>query len=362
MQCKECGAENQDGKFCEKCGADLENIAEETPCEETPCEQEIPVQADDQPDNTAQAEEQERLPEKSAEVRSALYNMDMYNTGTITHPSEKPVKKRKFYCPKNPVLWSFLWLLVFAAVLAALTVVFFNVKLGGLEIVFGIIFAVFTAAVLALDFGFYLPDALRLKRMFKGKGVRFSYTLNDDEVKDLAQKARKKNRLLYLIAAIIGLLFSAYYIYILADAIVKTNLMWISLAFSLGVFVIFTALFFIMPKINYERMLQGGEQVIIGERSVYYGGNYYHWRKIQPDATIANISSRKNELELTFTQEFSNGSTKRRKLELHLPDRELKNARKLVKECEKNYKAYQEKQAKMSVLNEAQDEDKKEKD
>lgn len=357
MQCKQCGAENQEGKFCEKCGANLENITEETPCE-----QEMPVQADEQPDNTAQAEEQEKLPEKSAEVKSALYNMDVYNTGTMTHPSEKPVKKRKFYCPKNPMLWSFLWLLGFAAVLAVLTVIFFNVRLNGLEIVFGIVFAVFTAAVLALDFGFYLPDALRLKRMFKGKGVRLSYTLTDDEVEDLAQKARKKNRLLYLIAAIIGLLFSAYYIYILADAIVKTNLMWISLAFSLGVFVIFTALFFIMPKINYERMLRGGEQVIIGERSVYYGGNYYHWRKIQPEATLGNVSSRKNELQLTFTQEFSNGSTKRRKLELHLPDRELKNASKLVKEYEKSYKAYQEKKAKMSVLNEAQDEDKKEKD
>ncbi len=385
MICKNCGAETPNGKFCVKCGAELEqeineaaepeaeiktevNTAEtdiasekaEGPAEEA---EEGPEEAEEKPEEAEEKpDEAEYEPKESSEdIKKALYNLDAYQAGTMTRPDEKPAVKRKFYCPKNPMLWSFLWLLAFAAILGALTAVFFNVQLDGLQIIFGITFAVFTAAVLVIDFGYYLPNALRLDRMFRGKGLKLQYRLDDDEIEELAQKAKKKNRIFYLLIALAGLAFSGYYVYILADAVVKTRLMWVSLIFSICVFVIFTALFFIMPKINYDRMKQGGDKVLIGERSVFYGGNYYHWRNIQPEATFANISTRKNELQITFTQEFKNGSTKRRRLDMYIPDRELKKGAALLKEYEKSCKAYQKKQAKNSVLNEAQDESKKEK-
>ena len=132
---------------------------------------------------------------------------------------------------------------------------------------------------------------------------------------------------------------------------VKTNLMWISLFFSIGVFVIFALLFFIMPKFNYERMMQNGSRVIVGNKSVYYGGTYYHWRKIQPDATFGNLNTKRHRLEIVFTQEQKNGDTKRRKVEMYAPDTAIRDISRLLGEYETSIKKYQEKQAKNSIIN-----------
>lgn len=302
--------------------------------------EEAPPQ-DDEPDDTEP---------KSAEVQEALDKLEKYEAGTITHPDERPRAKRSFWCPKNPMLWSFMWLLAFGAALGGLAALFFTIDISGTQIVFGIAFAVFAIAVLFLDFSYYLPAALDLSRLFRGKGVRLEYKLKDHELVEQAEKAKNRNRGFYLAIGLFGLAFAIYYIYILSTAVVKLSIMWISLTFSICVFVICGLLFFLMPKYNYLRMMQGGKRVIIGEKSVYYGGNYYHWRNVQPEATFGNVNSKKHELQLTFVQEFKNGKSQRRKVDLYIPDRELKNAANLVNALEISAKAYQEKQLKNSVL------------
>ena len=388
MICKSCGAENENVRFCTECGAPLEQeeiavppeIAQEQPQETERLEESdgaaenfstLPEDFEELPPLPDQPWEEEPFPlpaeegseseeygePKSAEVREALENLEKYEAGTITHPSEKPKEKRSFWCPKNPVLWSFLWLLGFGALLGGLTALFFAIDIEGTQIIFGIVFAVFTAAVLGIDFAYYLPAAFTLDRLFKGKGVKLEYRLKDYELVEQAEKAKKRNRGFYVAIGLFGLAFTIYYIYILATAIVQTKLMWISLAFSICVFIICGLLFFIMPKFNYMRMMQGGKRVIIGESSVYYGGNYYHWSSIQPEATLANVNSRKHELQLTFLQVFKNGRTQRRRLDVYLPDRELGNAANLAKAFEVTAKAYHEKQLQISILSENRDKD-----
>lgn len=337
MKCNECGAESQSEKFCSECGA---------PLEAEPAELSAAAEA-----AIDGAEEIDTEEEKSEDVKDALENLEKYEQGTITHPKDKPKKKSKFWCPKNPMLWSFLWLLLFGIVLGILTAVFFKTDLGGTEIVFGIFFAIFTAGVTAIDFIYYFPAALALDKLLKGKGIRLEYRLKDYELVDLAEKAKKHNRGFYLAIGLFGLAFTIYYIYILATATVQTTLMWISLIFSICVFAIFALLFFLMPKINYERMMENGSRVIIGSKSVYYGGNYYHWRSIQPDATFGNLNTKRHELELTFTQEFKNGDTKRKKLSIYAPDSAIKGISKLLKEYESSVKKYRERQTKNSIIN-----------
>lgn len=375
MICKSCGAENENLKFCTECGAPLEQETETAGEHDITAETfstlpedfaELPPLPDElrgeelfplpeEPGAEESFEAEEDGEPKSEEVKEALENLEKYEAGTITHPSEKPKEKRSFWCPKNPVLWSFLWLLAFGALLGGLTALFFAIDLEGTQIIFGIAFAVFTAAVLGIDFTYYLPAALTLDRLFKGKGVRLEYQLKEHELVEQAEKAKSRNRGFYVAIGLFGLAFSIYYIYILATAIVQTRLMWISLVFSICVFVVFALLFFIMPRFNYMRMMQGGKRVIIGEKSVYYGGNYYHWRSVQPEATLANVNSRRHEFQLTFLQVFKNGKTQRRKVEVYLPDRELGNAANLAKAYEVSAKAYHEKQLQNSILNESQD-------
>lgn len=339
MKCKECGAENQSEKFCTECGALLEASED---AEQLTAPEHIYDEQDEQKEQDA----------KDENVKDALEKLEKYEEGTITHPNDKPKKKRKFWCPKNPMLWSFLLLLLFGAVLAVLSLIFFKTDLSGTEIVFGIVFAIFAAGVIAIDCIFYFPSALALDKLLKGKGARLEYRLKDYELVDLAEKAKKRNRGFYLAIGLFGLAFTIYYIYILSTATVQTTLMWISLIFSICVFVIFALLFFLMPKLNYDRMMENGSRVIIGSKSVYYGGNYYHWRSIQPDATFGNLNTKRHELELTFTQEFKNGSTKRKKLTVYAPDSAIKGISKLLKEYETSIKKYREKQTKNSIVNE----------
>lgn len=378
MKCNKCGYENTaESRFCMECGAPLDKASEQS-------QDFSESDRDFVPGMTAENDAAEAFSEADfANTRyvnepsdhngtaisdgtyndsgdneddyestsEALENLKKFEEGSITHPNDKPKEKRKFYCPQNPMLWSFLWLLLFGAVLGVLSAYFFNVDLDGTQIAFGIAFSVFTAAVLVIDFIYYFPAALTLDKLLKGKGVRLEYRLKKYELVDLAEEAKKRNRGFYLAIGLFGFAFSIYYIYILATAIVKTNLMWISLFFSIGVFVIFALLFFIMPKFNYERMMQNGSRVIVGNKSVYYGGTYYHWRKIQPDATFGNLNTKRHRLEIVFTQEQKNGDTKRRKVEMYAPDTAIRDISRLLGEYETSIKKYQEKQAKNSIIN-----------
>ncbi len=362
MKCSNCGHENNEGKFCEDCGLPLATASESPP--ENIVDQNNSENFDGSlfdgmedfdiaPKVTKESEhfnENDENESKKKDADAALENLKKFEEGTITHPDDKPKQKRKFYCPRNPMLWSFLWLLLFGAVLGVLSIFFFNVDLDGTQIVFGIVFTVFTAAVLVIDFAYYFPAALTLDKLLKGKGAKLEYRLKKHELIDLAEKAKKRNRGFYIAIALFGLAFSVYYIYILANAMVKTNLMWISLFFSIGVFAIFALLFFVMPKFNYERMMQNGERVIVGSKSVYYGGTYYHWGKIMPEATYGTLNTKKHKLEIIFTQELKNGDTKRRKVEMYAPDSAIREITALLKEYEKSAVKYRETHAKSSVL------------
>ncbi|MCM1297954.1 MAG: hypothetical protein NC203_01670 [Firmicutes bacterium] len=355
MKCSKCGAEVKTGKFCEECGAPLEEASEQGSQSLTEADF---AQADiEKIDKEADTE----YPDERDADR-ALSNLQKYEEGTITHPDDKPKKKGKLWCPQNPMLWAFIWLTLFGLVLVGLILLFFNIDIGGTQVIFGISFGVLAAAVFCFSFIYYLPAALNLDRLLKGKDVRLEYKLKDFELVDLAEKAKKRNRGFYIAISLFGLAFSIYYIYILANATIQTTLMKVSLIFSLSVFVIFAVLLFLMPKLNYARMMENGKRVIIGNKAVYYGGNYYHWRCTNPKATFGNVSSNRHELEITFTQEFRQGRTKRRRVEMYAPDTALKGITKLLGEYEKDRKEYEAKLREISILNEKKAEEKKRKE
>ncbi len=366
MKCGECGAENQNGSFCEECGAKLDNSDQkkenndqeninkkqkkkEQKQKENTNQREISDENTENTENDRNTDNADNL-EKDENVKEALNNLKIYEEGTITDPKDKAPKKRKFHCPQNPMLWSFGWLFLFGAVLTGLTFVFFNTDLSGTQLFFGISFAVFSAVVLAIDFIYYFPAALQLDKLLKGKGVRLEYGLKKYELIDLAERAKSRNRGFYLAIGLFGLAFTVYYIYILATASIQTTLMWVSLIFSFCVFAIFAVLFFLMPKFNYDRMLENGSRVIVGDKSVYYGGNYYHWRKVAPDATFANFNTKKHILEITFVQDFKSGKSQKRRVEMYAPDTAIKDINKLLAEYEKNNKKYREKKEQMSIV------------
>ena len=378
MKCSKCGAENQRGKFCQECGELLEEQTEEGKNErENERENEQTEEGKEEPkkgkrknekaaknhkeDNKEKAagkEADEDIPRSKEEeqeeydVKEALLNLEKYEQGTITDPKDKPKdKKKSFLYPQNPMLWSFLWLLLFGAILGALSAIFFGTDLEGKETVFGIIFAIFAAAVLGIDFIYYFPAALQLDKLLKGKGVRLEYRLKNYELIEIAEKAKKRNRGFYLAIGLFGLAFSIYYIYILATTVQQTTLMWISLIFSACVFIICAALFFVMPKFNYGKTMENGSRVIIGNKSVYYGGTYYHWRKVQPDATFGKVNTKKHELEITFTQDFKNGKSQKQRVELYAPDTSLREITRLLEEYEKSNKKYREKKEETSEVN-----------
>ena len=378
MKCSKCGAENQRGKFCQECGELLEEQMEEGKNErENERENERTEEGKEEPkkgkrknekaaknhkeDNKEKAagkEADEDIPRSKEEeqeeydVKEALLNLEKYEQGTITDPKDKPKdKKKSFLYPQNPMLWSFLWLLLFGAILGALSAIFFGTDLEGKETVFGIIFAIFAAAVLGIDFIYYFPAALQLDKLLKGKGVRLEYRLKNYELIEIAEKAKQRNRGFYLAIGLFGLAFSIYYIYILATTVQQTTLMWISLIFSACVFIICAALFFVMPKFNYGKTMENGSRVIIGNKSVYYGGTYYHWRKVQPDATFGKVNTKKHELEITFTQDFKNGKSQKQRVELYAPDTSLREITRLLEEYEKSNKKYREKKEETSEVN-----------
>lgn len=365
MKCSKCGAEVKAGKFCEECGAPLEErFAKKENGGEPPYEAESAIASENSQERLSDTDFADAYIEEPAEeeISEALSNLKKYEEGTITHPDDKPKKKSKFWCPQNPMLWAFIWLTAFGLVLVGLIFLFFNIDIGGTQIAFGVSFGVFAAAVFCFSFIYYLPAAVNLDRLLKGKGVRLEYKLKDYELVEQAEKAKKRNRGFYIAISLFGLAFSIYYIYILANATIQTTLMKVSLIFSLSVFVIFALLLFLMPKFNYARMMENGKRVIIGNKAVYYGGSYYHWRCTNPKATFGNINSNRHELEITFTQEFRQGKYRRRKVEMYAPDTALKGITNLLSEYERDRREYEAQLKETSILNEKKAAEKKQRE
>lgn len=333
MKCKKCGAEIGTAKFCTECGTKIDEIVAES---ETVSATEIKSASEPENDN--------------AELKKAMENLKSFEEGTITDPSEKPVVKRKPFCWKNPVLGNFLGLLIVTAILALVTVIFFNVEGNGVVIFYRIAFTVITAAVFALAILVYLPNAFRLDKMLKGKNVKFEYKIRKEELEPLAKKARKRNRVWYLIVAIAGLGFTSYYAYICATAAESNFLFWLSFWFSFAVFAVATALFFIMPILNHNRMLENGQRVIIGEKSVYYGGFYRRFFGTEPKLTYGKYNSKTNEFTLTFTKVSKNGNESKKKIEMYAPIKESNNIMKLLDLYEIDIREYRLKQQRNSIL------------
>lgn len=291
----------------------------------------------------------DEISQKAEEIKNALDEWE-HRESNRSSAAKKPEKKHSFIYPKNSVMAAFVCLIGFAVILAILSAVFFGVDLDGNQVIFGVAFTIFAAAVTGIALIYYLPAALELNKLLGGKGVRMRYKLKNYEVIDLAEQAKNKNRGFYLAVSLFGLAFSIYYIVILSQAIVKTNLMYASLIFSACVFVFFALLFFFVPKYNYNRMMESGNIVIIGVKSVYFGGIYYHWHKVNPAATEANMD-KKHRLEITFAREFKNGKIKKEKVTVYVPEREMETAQKLLEEYKKSYQKYSQEQKKHSILN-----------
>ena len=325
MICKKCGEETDGVKFCTKCGADLKEQAEA-------------VNAVYDDDETV-----------SQEVKRARENVKSYEEGTI-QLVDKTESKRKFYCPKNPMLASFLALLAFGAVLAVVDIILWN---SGIEDPMGIIaplvFLLLPLAILTIGVIYFLLPSVKLDRLFKGKGVLMEYRLAKDELEEQAQRAKKNNRIVYIIGGVLALLFTVFYAYRITSA-EGTPLLWASFWISLAICAAFIVLLVIMPKVNYEMMMENGGRVIIGEKSVYYGGRYYWWSKIEPKLTYGNYNQKKEQLVLTYTSVKKDGATKKKRVEIFAPERELKGITKMLSVFEINVKEYRLQEEKNKII------------
>ncbi len=121
MKCSNCGHENNEGKFCEDCGLPLATASESPP--ENIVDQNNSENFDGSlfdgmedfdiaPKVTKESEhfnenDENESKKKDPDADAALENLKKFEEGTITHPDDKPKQKRKFYCPRNPMLWSF---------------------------------------------------------------------------------------------------------------------------------------------------------------------------------------------------------------------------------------------------------------
>lgn len=289
MVCTNCGAEIGDSKFCTECGTKVGA----TPEASTP-------------------------QSRDEALERALENLKKFEEGTI-EPDEEVKVKRKPFCWKNPVLGTTVILLIATVLCVLMTVIFFNIEN---TIPHRIIFIVLSAALLALTVLVYLPNAFRLDKMLRGKDVKFEYRIREEEIEPLAKKARKKNRIWYLIVAIVSLGFTSYYAYLCATAVDSNAILWTPFWFCLAVFAVSTAMFFLVPILNYNRMMENGKHVIIGEKAVYYGGQYHHWFGIEPMLTYGKYNSKTNEFTLTFTKVAKDGSETKKKVEMYAPIKE----------------------------------------
>ena len=328
MICKKCGAETDGAKFCTKCGASLTDQIENANANADLNDDDAPV---------------------SEEVRRARESVKSYEEGTI-QLADKAESKRKFYCPKNPMLASFLALLAFSAVLAVVDIILWNSGIEGpMGIIAPLVFLLLPLAILTLGVFYFLLPSVKLDRLFKGKGVLMEYKLKRDELEEQAERAKKKNRIVYIIGGVLALLFTVFYAYRLTSAD-GTPLLWASFWISLAICAAFIVLLVIMPKVNYEMMMENGGRVIIGEKSVYYGGRYYWWSKIEPKLTYGNYNQKKEQLALTYTSVKRDGDTKKKRVEIFAPERELKAITKMLSVFETNVKEYRLQEEKNKII------------
>lgn len=324
MICRKCGKEFEDEKFCMHCGAPADASAADTHTEDG---------------------DEELVTE---DVKRARDRVKSFEEGSIELKEKKSIK-RKVYCPKNPMLASFLALLAFGGLLGIIDVILWNTASDPLGYVTAVLFMLIALAIIALGVIFYLIPAFRLDRLFKGKNVVLEYKLRREEIEEQAQRARKKNRLIYIGGAVVSALFTVFYAYRLTST-EPYALLWISFWVSLVLCAAFITLFIIMPRVNYEMMLENGERVIISSSSVYYGGTYYHWNKIEPKLTYGNYNPKKESLVLTYTRLKKDGSAKKKRVELFAPERELKGITKMLGVFELNVKEYRLQEEKNKII------------
>ena len=327
MTCKKCGAETDGVKFCTQCGAALTGQAEED-------------------DNQACIDNDVLDSDEARRAREMVKN---FEEGTI-QLADKSESKRKFYCPKNPMLASFLTLLAFSAVLMVVDIILWNSGIeGAMGIIAPIVFLLLPLAILTLGVIYFLLPSLKLDRLFKGKGVLMEYKLQADELEEQAQQSRKNNRIIYILGGAVSLLFTVFYAYRLTSA-EGTPLLWASFWISLAICSAFIVLLVIMPKVNYEMMMENGGRVIIGVQSVYYGGRYFWWSKIEPKLTYGNYNQKKEQLVLTYTRVKKDGETKKKRVEIFAPERELKAITKMLGVFEINVKEYRLREEKNKII------------
>lgn len=320
MICKNCGAEIGESKFCTECGTKVG------------------------------ADPQAMTPEnQDAALERAMENLRKFEEGTI-EPEANVKIKRKPFCWRNPVLGTTLILLIATVFCVVMTIIFFNIDN---TIPHRIIFIALSAALFALTVLVYFPNALRLDKMLRGKDVKFEYRIRDEEIEGLAQKARKKNRIWYLVVAIVSLGFTAYYAYLCATAVNPGPLFWVPFWFCFAVFAVSTAMFFLIPILNYNRMMENGKRVIIGEKAVYYGGQYHHWFGVEPMLTYGKYNSKTNEFTLTFTKVSKNGNETKKKVRMYAPIKESNKIMALLDVYEAEITKYRAQQRRNAVFSAA---------
>ena len=330
MICKKCGFDIGEAKFCTECGTKIN----EKDLEEINSGEQAVESAED------------------INLQRALNELQSFENGSIPDSNEEPEKKRnRFLYPKNPMLAASIWLFAFAAALGLIDFIFFSINIEGiLGIVYRASFLFMALLVLFADLVFYFKQAIKLDKMFKGKGTLFEYKLKDNEIEEEAQKAKKKNRIFFLLISFFALAFSTYYGFLLFSAVNKSALLLISFVFSAIVFLVFILFFLFLPKLNYNRMKYNGAQVIIGEKSLYYGGRYYWWTKIEPQLTFGKYNDDAQTLTITFKKVLKSGKTQNRRVELFVPERELHGITNLLSLYETRIKEYKKAEDKNSIL------------
>lgn len=294
-------------------------------------------------------DEKDTMPPEESE--SVSERIKKFQDGSIAERTEKPKEKRMPFCWKNPALLSFCIALGAGLVCVLFSIFFFLYNTEDNELIFYRIgFTAFAVLFCATAFFFYFPAALGLDQMFRGKNVAASWTLTDDEILEQALNAKKSNRIFNILLTVFSALFLAAYIYGFTQAGFTGTLSNIMLLTSALLFVGALANLIISPKIRFNRMMQNGKNVIIGTKSVYYGGEYYRWHGIEPRATTCRYSSKKQLLTLTYSRVKKNGAVDKKTVCVYAPEREERTILKLEEEYRKSNELYRNEQEKNSIL------------
>lgn len=240
------------------------------------------------------------------------------------------------YKRKNPMLQQFFIASGFFAVLLLVVVVLFCVEMNDfIGWVYRISFLLLDLLVGFAAIFFYLKPAFELDKLFRGKGVKAKWELQRSDLVELAETAKKKYngfyRAIIVFAAALAI-YSAFQI-VSREASENTIISIIALIFSLCIVVFFVCVLIFFPNMEQKRIYENGKEVIIGEKSVFANGYYYHWLKINPQLTSGKLNRRRRILQLEFIQEyvlFGKSRSKKRSVSVFVPDESLDEAEKLV--------------------------------